>query len=205
MNKINSGVLVLTSIGLSSAKVTREVEKYFNIIDNKKVAIITTASHLKSRNKYVTLAVQQFKSLGFKVIDLIDLQNDRHIDFSKYDVIYVCGGDVFKLLKYARKSNFKTAVQDLLDRNGMYIGVSAGAMIMGSSIEIALFVDPEPNTVGIKDLQSFRLINGEIHPHYTTAHNKELSKYKKITNNTIITLTNSQALVVNSSGKKLIE
>lgn len=205
MNKINSGTLVLTSTGLSSTEVANEVEKYLNEIVHKKVAIITTASRGKSRNKFVKLAVEQFKSLGFKTVDLIDLEDYTSKAFSKYTVIYAAGGDVFKLLKYARKSNFKAVVQGLLDRNGMYIGVSAGAMIIGSSIKIALFVDPEPNTVGIQDFQSLGLIKGEIHPHYIAAHNKELNNYKKITSNTVITLTNSQGLIVNRSGERLIE
>lgn len=204
MNKINSGILVLTSIGLSSVGVAKEVKKYFNKIDHKKVAIITTASRGKSRNKFVKLAVEQFKSFGFKIIDLIDLENYTSKGLSQYTVIYVAGGDVFKLLKYARKSKFKTIVQDLLARNGMYIGVSAGAMIMGSSIEIALFVDPEPNTVGLKDFRALELIAGEIHPHYIAAHNKDLTKYKKTTSHAVITLANAQALVVNRSGEKLI-
>ena len=61
MNKINSGTLVLTSTGLSSTEVANEVEKYLNEIVHKKVAIITTASRGKSRNKFVKLAVEQFK------------------------------------------------------------------------------------------------------------------------------------------------
>ncbi|KKW18085.1 MAG: hypothetical protein UY60_C0022G0003 [Parcubacteria group bacterium GW2011_GWB1_50_9] len=120
-------------------------------------------------------------------------------------MIYVCGGNTFKLLKCAREANFKDAIEKLLERGGVYIGVSAGAIILAPTIQIAASVDPEPNEVGITDLTGLNIINFEIHPHYDSTHDEELFSYQKITKNKIVRISNSQALVIKNSKQELVE
>ena len=90
--------------------------------------------------------------MGFTKIDFVDLEIESDKDFSPYGVIYVCGGNTFKLLKFARQANFKFSIENLLKRNGVYVGVSAGSIIVGPSINIANEVEPDPNTIGLDDL-----------------------------------------------------
>lgn len=205
MDTIKKGIIILTSTGLSAELVRRIVIKYFDTLPLKSVAIVTTAAEGKKDNKYSKLAEAQFKELGFSMIDFVDIEINPQADFSKYNVLYVCGGNTFKLLKYAREANFKDTIEKLLDRGGVYIGVSAGAIILAPTIQIAASVDPEPNEVGISDLTGLDLINFEIHPHYDPSQDEELLLYQKTTENKIITISNSQALIVNSSGQKIVE
>ena len=204
MNTIGQGTIILTSTGLSAEPVRRASGKFFDSLSHKSVAIVTTAAEGKENNKYSKLAESQFRELGFNTVDFIDIENDQRADFSKYSVIYVCGGNTFKLLKYARETNFKDAIIKLLERNGVYIGVSAGAIILAPTIQIAALVDPEPNDVGITDLEGLGLINFEVHPHYDPSHDKELSSYQKTTTNKVVRISDSQAVIISSAEQQII-
>ena len=204
MNTIKKGIIILTSTGLSAEPVRHATEKFFDSLPYKSVAIVTTAAEGKANNKYSKLAESQFRELSFDVVDFIDLENNPQADFTKYSVIYVCGGNTFKLLKHAQKANFKDAIIKLLERNGIYIGVSAGAIILSPTIQIAASVAPDPNEVGIRNLEGFGLINFEICPHYNPALNKELAVYEKTTTNKVIRISNSQAIIITGTEQKII-
>jgi len=199
------GVIILTSTGLSSQNVRQAAKKFFDNLPHKSVAIVTTAAEGKENNKYSKLAESQFKELGFNVVDFIDLESNPKVDFSKYNVIYVCGGNTFKLLKYAREANFKDTIVNLLNRGGIYIGVSAGAIILSPTIQIAASIDPDPNEVGLTNLEGFGLIDFEVLPHYTPSLDEELANYQKMTTNEIVKITDSQAIIITEEGRNFIE
>jgi len=199
------GVIILTSTGLSAQKVRQAAKKFFDNLPHKSVAIVTTAAEGKENNKYSKLAESQFKELDFNVVDFIDLEDDPKVDFSKYNVIYVCGGNTFKLLKYAREANFKDTIVNLLNWGGIYIGVSAGAIILSPTIQIAASIDPDPNEVGLTNLEGFGLIDFEVLPHYNPSLDEELANYQKMTTNEIVKITDSQAIIITEEGRNFIE
>lgn len=199
------GIIILTSTGLSVEDVRQAAEKYFSELPYKSVAIVTTAAEGKENNKYSKLAESQFKDVGFNVIDFIDLENDPQADFSKYNVMYVCGGNTFKLLKYAREANFKEAIEKLLDQEGVYIGVSAGAIILAPTIKAAATIDPDPNIVGVSDFTGLSIINFEVHPHYESEEESEILEYEKTVPYKIIRLLNTQALIISGDNQEFIK
>jgi dipeptidase E len=201
---MNQGTIILTSTGLSAEPVRHALEKFFDPLPHKSVAIVTTAAEGKEHNKYSKLAESQFRNFGFNVIDFIDIENNPRADFSIYSVIYVCGGNTFKLLKYAQEANFKDGIIKLFERGGIYIGVSAGAIILAPTIQIAASVDPEPNEVGIINLEGLALIDFEVHPHYDPSHDKELITYQKTTANKVVRISNSQAIVLTGTKQQVI-
>lgn len=199
------GTLLLTSTGLSSPNV---LNKFLEIIDgakNKQVAIVTTAAEGKETNKYSQLANKQFVDLGFSIVDFVDLETDPAKDLSMYDVVYVCGGNTFKLLKFARVANFKNSVESLLKKGGVYIGVSAGSIIMGPSVEIANEVRPDPNTVGLSDFTGFGIINTTVMPHYSPEIEEQVKIFENKYNIIIDRIDNSQAILVQEGHKTIIE
>ncbi len=201
---MKSGTLLLTSTGLSSPDV---LNKFLEIIDdtkNKKVAIITTAAEGKESNKYSQLAHKQFEDLGFSNIDFVDLETDPEKDFSLYDVIYVCGGNTFKLLEFARVANFKNSIESLLEKGGVYIGVSAGSIIIGPSVEIANEVQPDPNTVGLSDFTGFNIVNTIVIPHYSPEIEEQVKIFENKHNTVVDRLDNSQAVLIKKGQKTII-
>ncbi|MDO8443427.1 MAG: Type 1 glutamine amidotransferase-like domain-containing protein [Candidatus Azambacteria bacterium] len=197
--------MFLTSTGLSSKNV---YDKFKEIADSKgfkKVVIITTASSDKENNQYSQLALSQLKSAGFDILDFYDFENEGLKDLSQYDVIYVCGGNTFKLMKFAREMNFDNEVESLLKRDGIYIGVSAGSLIIGPSIQIANEIHPDINEVGLTDFNGFNIIDLIVFPHYSSEFEEEIKLFESKNNVKIERLTNSQAILIKEGEKTLIE
>lgn len=107
------------------------------------VAFIPTASNIypdwnptEDRNKLI--------ELGFKVKD-INIENKNKAELLKemnnIDIIFVAGGNVFYLLQEVRKSKFDEIIYEFIERGVPYIGSSAGTLLVGPSVELALNID----------------------------------------------------------------
>ncbi len=202
MNK--SGIMLLTSTGLSSKNVYDKFVEIKSSKDLEKAVMITTASTDKENNQYNQMGLSQLKSAGIEVVDFYDFENDELKDLSSYDVIYVCGGNTFKLMKFAREANFDKDVKSLLERGGVYIGVSAGSLIVGSSIQIANEVHPDKNEVALTDFSGFNITNLIIFPHYSLDIEEEIKSFENTNNVKIERVGNSQAILVENGEKALV-
>ena len=200
----DTGVLVLTSTGLSNEVVAQEFKSFVVNPADDTVAIVTTASEGKEQNKYSQLAKEQLIAMGFRSVEFVDFETDAKVDLSSYKVFYVCGGNTFKLLKYAREANFKTSVEQLLNRGGVYIGVSAGSIIVGPSISIADEVEPDPNDVGLKDLAGFDITDVIVCPHYIPRIETEVQAFEAKHSVIVERLTDSQAIILRGSSKEIV-
>jgi dipeptidase E len=202
---MNTGKLLLTSTGLSSENVAKRFQSFFTDSGSQAVAIVTTAADDKEQNKYSQLAKKQFEEMGFTKIDFVDLEAEPGRDFSSYGVIYVCGGNTFKLLKFAREANFKTSIENLLSRGGVYVGVSAGSIIVGPSINIANEVEPDQNDISLEDLTGFNITDLIILPHYSPEVEEETKVFEKKYGVTVDRLNNSQAAFLENGEKTIVE
>lgn len=202
---MNPGKLLLTSTGLSSDNIAQELKSVVVNPERQSVAIITTAAEGKEENKYSQIAKKQFESLGFVNVDFIDLETQPEKDLASYGIIYVCGGNTFKLLKFAREANFKSSIENLLKRNGIYIGVSAGSIIVGPSIEIAGEVAADKNEIGLEDLTGFGITNLIVLPHYSPELEEETKAFEAKYGVIVERLKNSQAVLIENGEKTIIE
>lgn len=202
---MNPGKLLLTSTGLSSDNIAQELKSVVVNPESQSVAIITTAAEGKEENKYSQIAKKQFENLGFVNVDFIDLETQPEKDLSSYGIIYVCGGNTFKLLKFAREANFKSSIENLLKRNGIYIGVSAGSIIVGPSIKIAGEVAADKNEIGLEDLTGFGITNLIVLPHYSPELEEETRAFEAKYGVVAERLNNSQAVLIENGEKTIIE
>ena len=189
------GILLLTSTGLSDPTVLESFQKLANEDGLHSVAVVTTASEGKEENKYAKLAKGQLESLGFEAA-FADLEEQPDFDFSGFDTIYVCGGNAFKLLKFAQAADFGTTIQSLLKRGGAYIGVSAGTLILSPTIDVANEITPDPNEIGLEDLTAFNLVSFHVAVHFDEEHEAEVAAFEKKHGTTVERLSNSQAILV---------
>jgi dipeptidase E len=202
---MNTGKLLLTSTGLSSENIAKRFQSFFTDHGGQTVAIVTTAAEGKEQNKYSQLAKKQFEEMGFIKVDFVDLEAEPSRNFSSYGVIYVCGGNTFKLLKFAREASFKTSIENLLSRGGVYVGVSAGSIIVGPSINIANEVEPDPNDIGLKDLTGFNITDLIILPHYSPEVEEETKAFEKKYGVIVERLNNYQAALLEDGEKIIVE
>jgi len=188
--------IVLISQGLSPILVKEALAKIFSNLKLKKAVIITTASRDKEKNKWNIVTQNEFLDMGFESADFLDLETDQNIDLSNYSVVYVAGGNTFKLMKYVGESNFKQEVVNLLNRGGVYIGSSAGAIIATPTIKIAGEITPDENSVNLTNLEGMGLVDFEVLPHFEKSLNIELENYKNKTKNDVKTISNEGVIVV---------
>ncbi|QQS22553.1 Type 1 glutamine amidotransferase-like domain-containing protein [bacterium] len=113
-------------------------------------------------------------------------------------------GNTFKLLKFARKSNFKTSIESLLDRNGIYIGVSAGSIIVGPSIEIAGEVSADKNEVGLEDYTGLGITNLIVLPHYSSDIEEQAKAFEEKYKVCVERINNSQAIFIENGKRPLL-
>ncbi|MFH1142279.1 MAG: Type 1 glutamine amidotransferase-like domain-containing protein [Candidatus Uhrbacteria bacterium] len=81
--------------------------------------------------------------IGFKVIDVDIKDSNEHRRLDDCDIIYVEGGNTFYLLEHVRKSGFDHKLKTLVDYEKVYVGVSAGSILAGQSIEVGRYGDKD--------------------------------------------------------------
>ncbi len=160
--KQKTGSILLTSTGLSAQCVYSHVKTVCSS-GPQVVSIIVTASKEKKENKYVQLAARQFEALGVKTVHLIDLEFDEAVP-SNTTILYVSGGNTFDLMWFARERNFAKTIEAVLDRKGFYVGVSAGAIIVGNSVDGAL-IEGDANSIDMEDFRGLDFVDYAIFPH----------------------------------------
>lgn len=100
----------------------------------KKVMILANAAPEGTGNFVARDNVKNnFLNVGASKVDIIDLNHDNMNIMLDYDVIYGLGGDPGYLLRLNENPKFKEAILKFLEK-GVYIGESAGSMILGEDL-----------------------------------------------------------------------
>ena len=148
--------------------------------------------------------------LGFSVTDysLVDKNKDQLItDLTKFDVIFVSGGNTFYLLEHSNKSGFTELIKQDYFKDKIYIGSSAGSVILSDNIEPIKFLD-DPSVANLENYDGVGILNTVIYPHWGNPYFKE--KYNKTmtfayqNNFPGILLADNQYLVIEYNELKLI-
>ena len=172
--------LLLTSNGFYTDAIKEEFLKLIKgETDKLKVAIITTASPQKEKNRFAQKAKEDFTEMGFQNIDFIDLEFDPVETLTKKDVLYINGGNPFHLLFHMKRSGADFAVRQFVSKDVVIVGVSAGAVLLGPNIKVVHYFTPKMNTLHIRDFTAIGLTDKLVF-HYDRE-----DLYKDQTNQTI--------------------
>lgn len=159
--------IFLTSKGFFRESVKAD---FLQLIDGRaaapKAVIITTASSKKEKNPFAVKSKEDFLEMGLETVDFLDVEFEEARNLLAYDVFYICGGNPFRLLRELKESGAAMIIEELMERDSIFIGVSAGAMIFGPHIEIVNCFTPSMNTVNLKDLKALGIFPKPIFPHY---------------------------------------
>jgi len=167
-------------------------------INQVKVAFIPTASRTAEELKYVNISKNELIGLGVKKSNIFVFDLKRKIDldeFSDIDVIYVCGGNTFYLMKMIRESGFDMVMNALSKKNMLYVGVSAGSIIVGPNIEIARPFDE--NDVQLTDFTGLKLVDIVVSPHYVTEDESLIKPFVEKFN--VVRITDEEAVLVDKT------
>ena len=158
--------IVLTSCGIINENLKGEFYKLLNKeIEKTKVLYITTAidGEDDSDTSWIDEEFKTILDLGIKKENIKEYKMDYEIDLSLYDMIYMMGGNTFYLLKKIRDTKFDIKLKEAINNSIVYVGSSAGSIILGNTIELALAYDK--NDVNLVDFTGLKLIDDIIVPH----------------------------------------
>ena len=193
--------LILTSSGLDNKKVQGEFLKLLEGKPDQTKVLIIFGVRTKEEMNYVGGSRQELTNLGILKENIIHANISTDIsgkDFKEsFDVVYVCGGNTYYILDRLRKTGFDKLIKKLVEKNKIYIGVSAGSIIAGPNIKIAGWgSEGDANEVGLKDLTGFNFTKISFFPHYRDELKQEVDKFQGKIDNKIERFKNGEALLI---------
>ncbi|MBR9701386.1 type 1 glutamine amidotransferase-like domain-containing protein [Candidatus Pacearchaeota archaeon] len=125
---------------------------------------------------------------------------NKNINLNDYDAVYIGGGNTFKLLNAIKINNFDKKLVDYYNSHGTIYGGSAGAIIFGYDIYLALLCkDKDVNKIGLKNLSGINLVNGyDIQCHFEENQVQEHQKYIKKSGRNIVAIPEESALMIDN-------
>ncbi|MEM7618820.1 MAG: Type 1 glutamine amidotransferase-like domain-containing protein [Pseudomonadota bacterium] len=146
----------------------RKLPKIIPDISNKNVLCIPTAAYaeegyenwLPSEQRDVKEFCKSYREFDLKDKSEEDLKNA----IQDIDIIYCTGGNTYVLLEWMKKTNFKSTLDSFFERGGIYIGSSAGSIVIGPDIEFVGDIDDRSKS-DITDLSGLGYIHFYILPH----------------------------------------
>lgn len=129
--------------------------------------------------------------------DMIKNPN-QNINLDKYNMVYIGGGNTFKLLKELKESELGNKIINYINNGGIVYGGSAGAIIFGKTIEPCMIGHAaDKNLVRLKDLTGLNVVDYDIHCHYNEKTDFELiSKYSKTNKRKVIAIPEENVVLI---------
>lgn len=194
--------LLLTSKAFGNEIVNKKIENNLNInIEDAKILFIPTAlGGLYSYDKYLP----EILSFGFNKSNIIIFNEKKASDFINLDInlIYVCGGNTFTLLKLIKDCNFDKAMIDYINKGIIYIGRSAGTHLLTKNIEHIL--DFDENYIGLENYDALNLFDGIIFCHYTNERKEHYLRALSKKDYTVYKITDEELIIVDNKEVKII-
>ena len=190
--------IVLTSCGI----IDNELKSQFYNLLNKDISEIKLL--------YITIAVDGEKNtdrtwleeeyatildLGIKEENIKEYKYEENTDFEDYDAIFMIGGNTFYLLKELREKKLDEKIIHAINNGVIYIGSSAGSIILGKTIETALPYDE--NWVNLEDFEGLNMVDAIIIPH-ANRNQEFIKEAKERYKDKIIELHDDYGVVINN-------
>ncbi len=181
--------MLLTSTGFDNQKFARLAKQILTrkkSISNCKVLFIPTADRQKES---ISACLKEIIDLGITKDNIVFNNCDPDkLDNTKYDMIYVTGGDENYLMDRINNSGFRKPLLDMINSGVLFVGVSAGSYICGKMVD-------RPN-------KSLGLFDYIIEPHQNITH----SKNGKVTpDKGFVNISDNQAVLVLDGKVEVIE
>ena len=110
---------------------------------------------------------EEISSIDISDIEMVkSFEELENKNFDDYSLIYIGGGNTFKLLNGIKKTKTYDKLKKYLLNDGIVYGSSAGSVIFGKSIDIISVMDK--NEINLSNTNGFNCLNGvSVFVHYT--------------------------------------
>ncbi|MDR3558737.1 MAG: Type 1 glutamine amidotransferase-like domain-containing protein, partial [Candidatus Pacebacteria bacterium] len=157
----------------------------------------------KMEESYVVASKKELESFGFKSIQTLNLGKPAKPE--RADVIYVCGGNTYAILQKMKETGIDKFIIEAVNKGALYIGVSAGSIIAGNTVEIAGWgSEGDKNEVDLNDLSGLGFTDAAISPHYKVIQKDEVAEFKKKVSYPVVEITDNQMVFVRGDKVKKI-
>jgi dipeptidase E len=159
-------MLLLTSDGLSNEELINQFRQTIKP-QFQKAAIITTASNpFAERHPDIDVHIKIMQQCCIAP-DCIDIEHQDPAVLRDYDIIILIGGNPYYLLNIMQQKNCKPLFHELLASGKIILGMSAGSMVLGTTIDFVNLLTPEMD-VGLTDYTGLALVEQVICTHAST-------------------------------------
>jgi dipeptidase E len=179
------------------------------IIHQKRYVKKTYPEYSELADTMLPLDIKIFTELGIlpENISLYDVDSNEKLDLSEIDVLLVEGGNTFYYLHKIRKKGYRDDIRGFIERDGVYLGTSAGSMMMGPYIDENLTIDVNFNEWGLENTTGFGYFDFHLLVHWDSVFDDlhtDAIKYCWDTGKRVIPLTDQQAVLVMDNDFKII-
>lgn len=197
--------MLLTSGGITNQTIADALDRLIGKAPAEtKIGFIPTAAHAEPGNKDWFLGqLDALRQYGWKWIDVVDIANsviNWQSRLMQVDVLFVSGGNTFYLLNAVRKSGFDKWLQKNL-QDKVYVGASAGSIIMTPSIEVATIPPADDNFLKLKNLSGLDIVDVEIEPHCDQNRSSVIKKWAEKYSRHIFAIDDQSALLWTQRGE----
>lgn len=176
----------------------------------KTVTFIPTAALPDKLDFHIKYSMELLSKMGL-IVDELEISTATHLDMVKKlennDYIYVTGGNAFFLLQEMNKSGAGNLIKAQIKAGKLFIGESAGAILLSPDIEYSKDTDNPLIAPQLKTFEALNIIDFYPVPHYKNAPLKEavetvISKYgAKLP---LVPFSNSQAILITGKEKQIV-
>jgi len=140
--------IILTANGFENKNIGKVFIKFVNKEPSQiKAVFIPTAANNADAIEVLPKCMHDLLDLGIPAnnIFVYDLHYKMEYDeLKKYDAIYFCGGSSSYLLNRINETQFNLTLKNFVNNGGIYVGVSAGSIIVANNL---------PENLGYLDCQ----------------------------------------------------
>ena len=137
--------------------------------ESKKILFIPTATNVDEYKKYIHLTQRVFEDFGYEVENFdvsIFSEKIAKEKLSQAKTVFISGGNTFYLLQELKRKNLTSYLKERIENGLIYIGESAGSVIVASDIEYASIVDDKTLATELDDYAGLNLVDFYIVPHF---------------------------------------
>jgi dipeptidase E len=178
---------------------------------DKKLVFIPTASIPEKVTFYVAADKKSLKKLGL-AIDELDVSSascdEMANKISNADYVFIEGGNTFFLLQEMKRSGADKLVLEHISKGKLYIGASAGSMILSRNIEYVKHMDDPAAAPDLNDdFSALSVVDFCIVPHcanfpFKKAAEKIIAAYSDTLD--LRPISNNQAIVIDGDKLELM-
>lgn len=139
-----------------------------NDFAGKKAIFIPTAGDPYDNKDFVEADRIALEKYGLDIVEM-DIKNKNVEEIRKAivgaDIVLVAGGDTFYLMAKLKENGVDKVIKDFIEKNGIYIGSSAGSIICCPTIEGAEEFDNPNLAKGLNNFDGMGVFKDVIIPH----------------------------------------